>query len=543
MLRSMCTTLLPSAGPSADPAWLDLPKVELHIHLDLTASYGAIVSLDPSVTLADYRRRFVGPRRCTDLADFLALTPNYLELQQDERGLRVIVEDLFDQLVRDGVIYAEIRFAPLQHTQGALSARRAVEIVEQATAEAVAATGVEARLLLCSLRHFSAEQSMETARLADAFRGSLVVGLDLAGDEAGFPLDPHVPAFAWAADRGLALTAHAGEGLGAASVRETLDRLAPSRIGHGVRAVEDPAVVALLKERGVHLEACPSSNVQTQMYERYADHPIERLHQAGVSLSVSTDCRSITDVSLGQEYDRLRAAFGWTGADFHRCNVAALEAAFVEDDVRKRLLAALDARRDDSADGPSGSYADGWIQTYTGRRVDPLDPDPTQFEIGDIAQALSNQCRFGGHSRVFYSVAQHSTIVSDLVQERGGSTTDVLAALLHDAGEAYLVDLPHPLKHRSALGPPYRRAEGRLEAAIEERFDVPPMDKAHKPLDRRLLATERSLFTSTAGSWPELDGFEPLDLVIEPWEPARAAREFLQRFEALMAARLAERES
>ncbi|WCB92242.1 deoxyribonucleoside 5' monophosphate phosphatase [Baekduia alba] len=124
--------------------------------------------------------------------------------------------------------------------------------------------------------------------------------------------------------------------------------------------------------------------------------------------------------------------------------------------------------------------------------------------------------------------------MSDLVAERGGSTTDVLAALLHDAGEAYLVDLPHPLKHRSELGPPYRRAEALLEAAIAERFAVPPMDKAYKALDRRLLATERSLFTSTAGSWPELEGFAPLDLTIEPWPPERAAREFLTRLETLM---------
>src|SRR3954471_8611075 len=107
-----------------------------------------------------------------------------------------------------------------------------------------------------------------------------------------------------------------------------------------------------------------------------------------------------------------------------------------------------------------------YLQTVSVRWVNPFDPDPEQLDAGDIAQALSNQCRFGGHSRVFYSVAQHSAIVSDLVRDRGGSTTDVLAALLHDAGEAYLVDLPHPLKHRSELGPPYRRAEGLLEAAI-----------------------------------------------------------------------------
>jgi 5'-deoxynucleotidase YfbR-like HD superfamily hydrolase len=177
--------------------------------------------------------------------------------------------------------------------------------------------------------------------------------------------------------------------------------------------------------------------------------------------------------------------------------------------------------------------ADGSIQTVSGRWVDPLDPQPESLDIGDIAQALSNQCRFGGHSRAFYSVAQHSVIVCDLVLERRAGREAALAALLHDAGEAYLVDLPHPLKHRSALGPPYREAEARMEAAIRERFGVGRLDPELKALDRRLLATERAQFTATDGRWPELDGFEPLDLAIDPWPPERAAREFLERFERL----------
>jgi adenosine deaminase len=512
-------------------AALELPKVDLHIHLDLAASYGAVAALAPETTLAEYRRSFVGPARCDGLGDLLARTPRFLALMQDERGLRVVVEDLFDQLVRDGVVYAELRFAPLQHARGLLTPERAVEIVERATAESIAATGVEARLLLCSLRHFSEAESMRTARLADAFRGSLVVGLDLAGDEAGHPLDAHEPAFRWAAERGMHLTAHAGEACGPASVDETLRRLGPSRIGHGVRAIEDPGTVELLQRRGVHLEVCPSSNVQIGIYSDHREHPVDRLRREGVSLSIGTDCRAITDVSLAQEYERVRGAFGWTDAEFHACNRAALEAAFVEQDVRARLLGVLTER------GRSSAHVDGWIQTVSGRRVDPLAPRPEQLDIGDIAQALSNQCRFGGHSRVFYSVAQHSAIVSDLVMDSGAPPAVGLAALLHDAAEAYLVDLPHPLKHRSPLGPPYRRAEALLERAIRERFDLPPADSRLKPIDRSLLATERSRFTSTAGGWPELDGFDPLELEIEPWPPERAAREFLTRFERLRQAR------
>ncbi len=181
--------------------------------------------------------------------------------------------------------------------------------------------------------------------------------------------------------------------------------------------------------------------------------------------------------------------------------------------------------------------ADGSIQTVSGRWLDPLAPLPQSIDIGDIAQALANQCRFGGHSRRFYSVAQHSTIVSDVCERRGASAAEALAALMHDAGEAYLVDLPHPLKHRSELGPPYRKAEKLLEEAIRVRFDLVPQPAEMKPIDRSLLATERRIFASTKDAWPELEGVEPLEIEIEPWEPPQARREFLARFQRLDAAR------
>ena len=171
------------------------------------------------------------------------------------------------------------------------------------------------------------------------------------------------------------------------------------------------------------------------------------------------------------------------------------------------------------------------IQTASGRWLDPLDPDVASIDVGDIAQALANQCRFGGHCRAFYSVAQHSAIVADVCLERGGTPAEALAALLHDAGEAYLVDLPHPLKHRSELGPPYRRAEARLEQAIRARFGLEPAGPEVKAIDRSLLATERRALTATGERWPELDGAEPLAIEIEPWDPIRARREFLDRFE------------
>jgi len=178
--------------------------------------------------------------------------------------------------------------------------------------------------------------------------------------------------------------------------------------------------------------------------------------------------------------------------------------------------------------------AGSFIQTVSGRRVDPFDPEPEAIDITDIAYALSNQCRFGGHCRVFYSVAQHASLVSDVVLEQTESPADALWALLHDATEAYLVDLPHPLKHRSELGRLYRDAEEPLHRCILERFRLPETPPAAlKAVDRSFLATERRLFSSEAWHWPELDGVEPLALEIRAWRPERARREFLDRYRRL----------
>jgi 5'-nucleotidase len=187
----------------------------------------------------------------------------------------------------------------------------------------------------------------------------------------------------------------------------------------------------------------------------------------------------------------------------------------------------------DDAPPAAGPY----LQTVSGRRVNPFDPDPAQFDEGDIARALGNLCRFGGHSRVFYSVAQHCVIVSRVVEERGGDVEDAFAALMHDAGEAYLGDMPHPLKHRSALGAAFRDAEARLEEAIRGRFGIKPNVPEIKAVDRALLATERRVFSAEAWHWPELDDVEPLDLELTPWPPDQAGNEFAKRYAELQARR------
>jgi len=322
---------------------LQLPKVELHLHLDCSLSYKAVSALAPHVTQREYDTEFVAPDQCASLADFLTRAPRGFQLMQSEDALRTVTEDVFEQLARDRVIYAELRFAPLLHLLNGLTPEAVVAAVDRATEQCVKDTGIEARLILCTLRHFSQDQSLQTAHLVHQFQGSRVAALDIAGDEAGFPIAAHIAAFQYAIDNGLHRTAHAGEAAGPASVWETLEAFQPTRIGHGVRGIEDSALVDHLAHHHIHLEVCPTSNVQTRTVLSYADHPIDHLYRAGVPLSISTDTRTITNITLEKEYASLHDHFHWTADEFQTCNREALRAAFIDEPTRTRLLAQLDA--------------------------------------------------------------------------------------------------------------------------------------------------------------------------------------------------------
>ena len=312
--------------------------------MDCSLSYAAVARLDESVSLEEYQRDFIAPPRCTNLADFLTRAPRGFKLMQDEAALALVVEDLFEQLAADGVLYSEIRFAPLLHLERGLTPEQVVAAVDRATESCVRSSGIQARLILCTLRHFDREQGLVTANLVQQFRGSRVAALDIAGDEAGYPIDAQVPAFRFAIDHGLDRTAHAGEARGPDSVWETLREFQPSRIGHGVRSIEDPNLIDHLKRERIHLEVCPTSNLQTGISREFAEHAVDELYRAGVPLSINTDTRTITNITLTEEYRNLQEHFGWTSADLLACNQAAIDAAFVEESIkrelRERLLAA-----------------------------------------------------------------------------------------------------------------------------------------------------------------------------------------------------------
>jgi len=307
-----------------------LPKVELHLHLDCSLSYDVVSAIKPSVTPEEYREKFIAPPKCADLADYLTRAFHAVELIQTEEQLRLVTLDLFDQLKVDNVIYAEIRFGPILHTQKGLAPEKVVQAVVEATEEGVNRTGVQAGLILSTLRNYSEEQSMQTVEMVRQFSGpgSRVFGFDIAADEAGFPIDNHIKAFQYAKKHGISRTAHAGEARGADSVWETLRHFEPTRIGHGVRSAEDPELLVYLRDHRIHLEVCPTSNVQTNVFDRIENHSADLLYRSGISLGINTDNRTISDVTLEDEYRVMESVFGWGPEQLLKCNLEAIEHAF-----------------------------------------------------------------------------------------------------------------------------------------------------------------------------------------------------------------------
>lgn len=314
-----------------------LPKVELHLHLDCSLSYDVVKKIDPSITLDDYKENFIAPGKCSDLNVYLSKTTASLKLMQTEEHLRWVTRDVYEQLEADNVIYAEIRFAPLLHIQQGLTPQQVVEIIIDEARTAKKQTGIKGGLILCTLRHFNNEQSNDTVRLVNKYFNQGVVGFDIASDEAGYPIDAHVEAFQFAKEHNIPCTAHAGEAKGPESVWETLQYFYPSRIGHGVRSIEDEDLIDFIKEKNIHLEICPTSNIQTNIYPSISSHPVDRFYKSKLSLSINTDGRTISDTTCNEEYSKLIDNFSWTKKHFLYCNLQGMKAAFTSEDTRNDI--------------------------------------------------------------------------------------------------------------------------------------------------------------------------------------------------------------
>lgn len=330
----------------------EMPKAELHLHLDGSLRPATALELarerglDEGMDLAAIGNRLRAPEQCADQAELLEAFALPIALMQDSEALTRVTHDLVEDVASDGTRYAEIRWAPALHVSGGLDVRSVIgAVVAGARSGMAAVDGCQVRLIATAMRSHPPQMSLAVAKEAARFIDDGLTGFDLAGPEAGFP-DPleHRAAFEAARADGLGITLHAGEWGGAAQVRRALE-LEPARIAHGAPAADDPELMRELAARGVTLDLCPTSNVQAAVYPTLADHPLPRLLRAGVPVTLSTDDRTVSDLTLVREYERAVDVLGLSLAELWAMNLHALRVAFLHHDepLRAQLIAEFEA--------------------------------------------------------------------------------------------------------------------------------------------------------------------------------------------------------
>tara|TARA_X000000950_G_scaffold96004_1_gene121228 strand:- start:12498 stop:13493 length:996 start_codon:yes stop_codon:yes gene_type:complete len=315
-----------------------IPKVELHLHLDCSLSFDVVNRINPLIEIDEYRSSFQAKPNSSSLNDYINCADRAIELMQTRENLELVVEDLFKQLKKENVIYAEIRFAPLLHCSQNLDENKVVEIICNKAKIESEKNDINYGLILCTLRHYSKKQSLKTVRLVNQYKNNGVVGFDIAADEAGYPLDNHIEAFNYAKSNGLNITAHAGEAKGPESIWESIKKLHTKRIGHGVRCVEDLELVSYLSENDYHLEISLTSNIKTRTYKTFEEHPLNKIYNSSISVSLNTDGRTISNTDLSLEYKIAEEKFGWTIDKIKKCNLEAIKHSFTSSSNKSKLI-------------------------------------------------------------------------------------------------------------------------------------------------------------------------------------------------------------
>jgi adenosine deaminase len=324
----------------------DVPKAELHVHLEGTARPELIRRLARRNGVAVPEGVFHDEDtfRWIDFLDFLKtydLAASVIRTAQDYRD---VVYEYLVQCAHEGTRYVELISSPDHARAVGLTEEEHRAGIFQGIDDARDATGIEGRVLVSVVRNFGVEAAERTAAEAAAMPHEYVVGFNMAGDEAGYPAADFTRAFAIAHDAGLGCTCHAGEHAGPESVRAALALPGVVRLSHGVRAIEDPALVAELAERGTVLEVCPTSNVALGVFPSYGEHPLPALMEAGVAVTLASDDPPYFGATIGGEYGVARTHYGLDDAALTAITRTALNAAFTDDPTRTRLLKGLHDR-------------------------------------------------------------------------------------------------------------------------------------------------------------------------------------------------------
>jgi adenosine deaminase len=331
------------------------PKVLLHDHLDGGLRPETIVDLAretgydrlPTTDAESLRAWFAEASNSGSLELYLETFDHTVGVMQTRESLIRVASECAQDLADDGVVYAEVRYAPEQHTSAGLSLEEVIEAVQEGFRIGSEGRGIQVGTLLTAMRHQA--RSMEIAELAIRYRDAGVAGFDIAGAEAGYPPTRHLDAFEYLQRENAHFTIHAGEAFGLPSIWQAIQWCGADRLGHGVRIIDDITVQsdgtaklgrlsAYVRDKRIPLEMCPTSNLQTGAATSIAEHPIGLLRRLNFRVTVNTDNRLMSATSLSEEFAKLTEAFGYGWDDMQWFTINAMKSAFLPFDERLALI-------------------------------------------------------------------------------------------------------------------------------------------------------------------------------------------------------------
>lgn len=330
------------------------PKVLLHDHLDGGVRPATVVDLAresgyaglPSTDAESLREWFEDASNSGSLERYLETFAHTVGVMQSAEALTRVAYECGEDLAEDGIVYAEVRYAPEQHLRAGLTLEQVVEAVLDGFARARRDFGIRVGTLVTAMRHQA--RSMEIAELAVRYRDAGVVGFDIAGAEAGYPPTRHLDAFEYLQRENAHFTIHAGEGFGLPSIWQAIQWCGADRLGHGVRIIDDIEVAGgearlgrladYVRDKRIPLEMCPTSNIQTGAAKSIAEHPIGLLRRLSFRVTVNTDNRLMSGTSLSEEFAKLTDAFGYGWDDLQWFTVNAMKSAFAPFNERLELI-------------------------------------------------------------------------------------------------------------------------------------------------------------------------------------------------------------
>ena len=320
-----------------------LPKAELHLHLDGALRPRTVLELAkeggvaiPTTDVEKLKDFLEATDTTASLVEYIEYFQLPIAVLQSVPALERATYELCEDLNKDNVRYAEIRYGPWLHTEQGLSLTDVIRGVLSGWAAGRKAFGLEGGIIVTALRDMPPAQNLSLAQVAGRFVSEGVIGFDLAGDEAGHPPILHEDAFRMARSLGLNLTIHAGEAAGPESVRQAIS-MGARRLGHGVRAQEDAEVLATIREQGIQLDMAPTSNAQTKAVRRLEDHPLKRFYESGIKVTISTDSPTVSSVTQSQELETAVRVLGCSREQVRAMNLQALDGGFADEVTRARL--------------------------------------------------------------------------------------------------------------------------------------------------------------------------------------------------------------